>query len=225
MTASQNPDQQDTEASISESSQESGHSTSPARPSGAAQTSRPYGAEVSGLLDRDSPPEYVREWTERIAREQQTTRTGTQSAVIFRIGAEWLAFDTRAVREIAVATMTHKIPHRDGVLIGLVSIRGELLICASLSLILGLAEATHSKAAGVKGERLLILENRGERVAFPVDEVEGVYTYHPDDLEAVPATLAGTTTLYTIGLLPWRDHAVGYLDMEPIMRKLNTSLL
>lgn len=145
------------------------------------------------LLDRESPADYLREWTERIAAEKKVADAGTMSGLIFRIGPEWLALPTRIFQEVAEQCVVHSLPHRNGgIVVGIVNIRGELLVCASLAALLAL-EKTGADEPGsgrrIYG-RLLVVDREGQRLAFPVDEVFGVHRYHPRELRPVPATLA-----------------------------------
>ncbi len=179
------------------------------------------------LLDREAPADYLREWTERIGAEKKVEDAGTASALIFRIGVEWLALPTRIFQEVAEQCTVHSLPHRaGGIVAGLVNIRGELLVCASLGALLGLDEAADGKRkAGRRIYRRLLVANRnGNRLAFPVDEVFGVHRYHPRELRPAPATLAESTVTYTTGLLPWRERTVGCLDDELLFYTLNKSL-
>lgn len=174
------------------------------------------------LLDREPPADYLREWTERIAAEKTTAEAGTNSAVIFRVGVEWLALPASVFQEVAENCTPHTMPHRSGgVVAGIVTIRGELLLCASLGKLLGLEQSSNGKQ--MPDQRLLVANRDGNRVAFPVDEVHGVVRYHRRELNPVPATLAHTAAPYTIGLLSWQERTVGCLDEELLFYTLNKS--
>jgi chemotaxis-related protein WspD len=178
------------------------------------------------LLDREPPEDYLREWTERIAAEKTIAEPGTNSVVIFRVGLEWLALPTRVFQEVAEQCTLHTVPHRrGGILAGLVNIRGELLLCASLGALLGVdqaAQAWSDKNRRVYA-RLLVAQRDGNRLAFLVDEVHSVTRYHPRELKQLPVTLANAAAPFTTGLLPWRDRTVGCLDDELLFYKLDKS--
>ena len=196
------------------------HSKNQPPPSGASAD-----AGALRLLDRDSPEDYVREWTERIAQEKQTVETGTVSVAIFRIGVEWLALPTGIFQEVAEQCPVHTLPHRTGSAVaGLVNVRGELLVCVSLGKVLGLADESGANTKARIFKRLLVANRDGNRLAFPVDEVFGLHRYHPRELNPAPATLAQGKVSYTIGMLPWRDKTVGCLDDELLFYTLHKSL-
>jgi chemotaxis-related protein WspD len=190
---------------------------------------KPVERSTSGalrLLDREPPPDYLRDWTARIAAEKAVADAGTTSAVIFRIGAECLALPTKIFQEVAEHCLMHSLPHRSiAVVAGLVNVRGELLVCASLAVLLDLEPTVEEKkdSARNSARRLLVVNRSGNRLAFPVDEVFGVHRYHPRELRPVPDTLRKTTANYTMGILPWRDRTVGCLDEELLFYMLNKS--
>jgi chemotaxis-related protein WspD len=176
------------------------------------------------LLDREPPPDYLREWTERIASATKSIQTGTKSVVVFRIGLEWLALPTRLFKEVAEHCVLHTVPHRrGGILAGLVNVRGELLLCASLDVVLGLERGVGMKKekTGFAYERLLVVDCDGSRLAFPVDEVHEIVRYDPRELKPLPATLKNAAAALTIGLLPWQEKTVGCLDEELLLYKVN----
>ena len=185
------------------------------------------GSGALRLLDREPPPDYLREWTERIAAEKKVGDAGTISVLVFRVGVELLALPTRIFQEVAEDCTVHTIPHRtSGVVAGIVNIRGELFVCASLGALLGIEKDVSEKPApGRRMHRRLLVANRaGNRLAFPVDEVSGVHRYHPRELRPAPATLAESRVTYTTGLIPWNDRTVGCLDDELLFYTLNKSL-
>ncbi|MEI6350403.1 MAG: chemotaxis protein CheW [Verrucomicrobiota bacterium] len=188
-------------------------------------------AGASALLNRESPPGYREEWTERVAQPHFSKLTGTRSIVIFRVGDEWLALPTSVFLEVAELRPIHSLPHRDAETVkGLVNIRGELLVCISLASLLGFdigehPEPKHKQRAVHR--RLLVIAHSSGRVVFSVDEVHVGCRYHPDELKPAPATVAlatGTHAAYTVGVLPWEKHNVGVLDDELLFYTISRNL-
>jgi chemotaxis-related protein WspD len=169
------------------------------------------------LLDREMPEGYLDERTDIVSAEKLTVEAGTKSIVIFRLGLEWLALSTSVLQEVTELDRAHKVPHRvDGILRGLVNVRGELLLCVALGVMLGLERSPERDPPKDQAtiERLLVCNREGNRLAFFVSEVHGVHHYHPRDLKDVPATLAKTAATYTVGVLHWKGRTVGCLDDE-----------
>lgn len=186
-----------------------------------------YSAAASELLDTDLPADYLERWTSHVAQAKVLAETDTHSAVVFRIGDEWLALPTTLFNEIAGIGAIHTVPHRrNGVVLGLTNIRGELLVCVSLREVLGLQQAGERKrdkqraAAG----RFLVIQHEGDRVVCPVDEVHGIRRFHAREKMPVPSTLAKATATYTEALLPWQQKSVGLLDAQLLFYSINRSL-
>lgn len=91
------------------------------------------------LFERAPPAGLIAEWTRQLAEPEVVAERGTVSVLIFRVGDEWLAIDTDLLVEIAELRPIHTIPGRSNeMLVGLVSIRGELELCLSLGGLLGI---------------------------------------------------------------------------------------
>jgi chemotaxis-related protein WspD len=136
-----------------------------------------------------------------------TSAEPTQSLMVFRLGAEWFAFPTLSLDEIVGLRPVHSLPHRRNPgLLGLVNVRGELVVCVSLArLVLG--EGGESSAT-----MMMVARHDSGRFAFPVDEVAQTVPCAVGDLKPVPATLSRATSSFTRGLVTWRDRSVGCLD-------------
>jgi chemotaxis signal transduction protein len=182
---------------------------------------------ASRLLDREMPEDYRAEWTAIISAEQRKVDADKKSALVFRIGAEWLSISTSVLQEIAEVPQLHRLPHRRGGLLnGLVCVRGELLLSIALEVLLQIRKLPEGRPAEVQnnGARLLICDQKGSRFAFPVDEILGVRTYIPRDLKEVPATLAKAVSRHTVGVLQIENRTVGYLDDERVFQFLDKNV-
>jgi len=175
-------------------------------------------------LDRDLPEGYLDEKTDILSAQKNVIEPGIKSVVIFRLGLEWLSLPAGIFQEVTELSRLHKVPHHaDGALSGMVNVRGELLLCMALDVLLGLAqspEENRSKEQTTKG-RLLVCNRGGDRLAFFADEVHGVHRFHPRDLKEIPATVAKAAATYTVGLLQWKDKTVGCLDDELLFYAFN----
>jgi chemotaxis-related protein WspD len=185
-----------------------------------------YSAAASDLLDIEVPAGYLQHWTKLVALERSFTAAEMRSVVVFRIGDERLALPSGILREIADLRTIHTLPHRrTQTILGLVAIRGELLVCVSLRPILGLAPSGE-RPSGPKGakRRLLVVGRDTDRLVIEVDEVYGIERYHPGDIRPVPATLEKAFVTYTKAVIAWGEHTVGLIDDELLMRTLERSL-
>ena len=92
-----------------------------------------YSAAALRLLDRDLPAECVADSTGHFAQAKRLEEQDTHSVVVFRLASEWFALPTLVLDEVSEQRMIHSLPHRrNAAVLGLVNVRGELLICASL---------------------------------------------------------------------------------------------
>ena len=230
-----------------------------------------YSAAGVQLLDRPLPSDYRWERAEHYAKSNAEKRKGGNaeisalqhfnisvvpresrvSVVIFRLGPEWLALPAGAFQEVAERRALHTLPHRrHGIVLGLVNVRGELLICVSVARLLGLEAsplkvesyklkvrggqpATFNEQPGTAQaifERLLVTNWAGQRLVFPADEVHGLVRLQRQELQAAPATVARSAQTYTRGVFNWRGgpsgevRTVGLLEAEPLFAALNRSL-
>jgi chemotaxis-related protein WspD len=184
-----------------------------------------YSQAAVQLLDRPLLPEYRHEWTERYARPKQLVAPSWASVLLFRIHADWLALPTQAFQEVAEHRRVHSLPHRrQGLLLGLVNIRGELLVCVSLGRLLGVEPTPAGGRPPRSYDRLLVANWDGNRLVFPADEVHGIHRYQHSELREPPATLTKSSPTYTRGLVLWQGKTAGLLDAERVFAALNRSL-
>jgi chemotaxis-related protein WspD len=184
-----------------------------------------YADGARRLLDGDAAADDVARWTRHFAEPKPIEERHTQSVLVFRVGAEWLALASACVAEVAGSLPIHTLPHRPkGVVQGVASVRGELLICASLACLLGIeSPAGVDQTAHVSQPRVLVIHREHLRLVCPVDEVHGIHRFHPRELMDVPSTVAGAASTYSKALLSWRDRSVGVLDDERLFHALRVS--
>jgi chemotaxis-related protein WspD len=177
------------------------------------------------ILNRPTPPECRREWTEQFGSGNKPAATDKLSVVIFRVGLEWLALPTHAFQEVTEQLPVHSVPHHDRtVVLGLVNVRGELLLCVSLAGLLGLRPDAAAHRPRPHVGRLVVIAGQDDRLAFPADKVHGIHRLHPEELTH-PGTLAAraavTLTEATFG---WRERIVGLLDPLSVFSALHRRL-
>jgi chemotaxis-related protein WspD len=176
--------------------------------------------------------------SERAAREADTT-----SWLVFRIGDEWLGLPTVIFRQVAQLRPIHSLPHRrHHAVLGVVNVRGALLVCASLARLFGIASAVGQDGRREGAQqvvdardlaRLLVVEPAGERgerdgfanpIVFPVDAVDGVHRFARADFQEVPATVASMSASHALAVTAWKGVTVGLLDDAKLFDTLNRSL-
>jgi chemotaxis-related protein WspD len=186
-----------------------------------------YSAGAMQLLDGHAPADDLALRTSQFAMPKPVRELNTQSIVIFRVDSEWLALPTVCVTEVANLLPVHTLPHRStGVVLGLASVHGELLVCVSLGRMLGLEPSAGGPRTVSRDahRRLLVIRRDQVRAVCPVDEVHGIHRFHPRELKDVPATLARATATYSKAVLEWRERSVGLLDHELLFHSLKRSV-
>jgi chemotaxis-related protein WspD len=185
-----------------------------------------YSDAAISLLDGELTADYRRQWAIDFAKSKGLKQKQTEAMVVFRVGGEWLGLDASVCSEFAEISAIHSLPHRhDASILGLVNVRGELLVCASLATMLGI-DSVFKDRIGMRRicARFIVLRAEENVFVLPVDEVYGVIRYHSADLRDTPSTVALAAATYTRAVLLWQNSLVGYIDHELLIFTLNRSL-
>ncbi len=191
-----------------------------------------FAAAARGFFDRPAPEGYLGEWSTWLAdsdgqgprgegrgedeEDDAVAQREGVSLLIFRLGAESLAFRTRTVAEVTTPRPVHRVPHRSNrVLAGLVNLRGQAQLCVSLHGLLGIDVAGPSP-------RLVVLRDlrRAETWAFGADEVAGIRRVPRGQWQPVPSTLANPAVGFSQAVLSWDGRSVGVLDEQRVFAAL-----
>ncbi len=190
-----------------------------------------YSAAGRLLLEREAPLEYKQQWAKRYAQPlERTLRRGT-SFTVFRIGMEWLAIPTQAIKSIEDPVPIRRIPHRSNpVLRGIANLAGEIELVVSLEALLGIE---HEVAAGeqITGrrrgrpiQRMVRVIGESGLFAFAVAEVLSTHRHEESEIEPVPSTLEKALLRYVRGTLEVEELRVGVLDLNLVVYSLEQSL-
>jgi chemotaxis-related protein WspD len=118
-----------------------------------------FAAAGRRFLDAPTPPGYLDEWAERLAAPVEEAAADLEGALVFRLADEWLALSVHALVEVTTPRPVHRVPHRGGLLAGLVNIRGELSLCVHLAKLLGI----EPRSGGANGAAALPPSRNGPR--------------------------------------------------------------
>jgi chemotaxis-related protein WspD len=190
------------------------------------------------LLEREPPLNYVSEWINVLAEttvdeDNQSNETIIRTAkaisvMIFRLGNERLALSANILQEVTHPCVIQPVPHRsDDLFLGLVNIRGEILLCASLSHLLNLKPINENFACpkSVSSQRMMVAGRDDQKWVFLVDEVYGIQRFHLNELRDAPVVIAKADQAYTQGIINWQGEKVNYLDSELLFYTLNHKIL
>ncbi len=184
-----------------------------------------YGKAARTFFDRPAPEGYRAEWTKLLSHEKQVVESDSVSVLLFRLAGEWLALRTNVLSEVTHPRPVHRIPHKShDSLLGLVNIRGQLQLCVSLHGLLGVAALEGNEAESLAADeigkmvhpRLVVIERKTQRWAFPADDVRGVGRIARTQFQSVPSTLTRVSS-FSQAVFPWRNHTVGFLDDDRVL--------
>jgi chemotaxis-related protein WspD len=189
-----------------------------------------FAAAAQSFFSRPAPQGYLASCTELLAQEKEAVQGDAQSVLLFRLHGEWLALATQALAEVTLPCPVHRVPHiSNDVFSGLVNVRGQLLLCASLHNLLSVnppGQAARSgelqTAARTAKPRLVVIGSETERWAFPAEEVRGVQRVWRTQLRAVPSTHSKIAHTYSRAVFAWDDHTVGLLDEHRVLSALRS---
>jgi chemotaxis-related protein WspD len=188
-----------------------------------------YAAAAATHLDRPIQEDAIDAATDYYAAPRALEDEAPASCFVFRLGAEWLALPTSMLDEVVPTKSTHALPHRRGALrLSLVSVRGDLVVHASLAGLLGIqddgAAGNGGPAKSGTASRTIVLAGDRGRLATSVDEVLGVHRYHPGVLRPVPTTLERAMVSFATAMIDIGDRVVGLLDGVRVIDSLAQAL-
>jgi chemotaxis-related protein WspD len=195
-----------------------------------------FAAAARTFFDRPAPEGYLAEWTRWLADSDGLRPHGDKegngdledggivaqregvSFLIFRLGAEGLAFRTRTVAEVTTPRPVHRVPHRSNrVFVGLVNLQGRAELCVSMHGLLGVDTPASTP-------RLVVLRDRdrAETWAFGADEVLGIHRVPRSQWRAVPSTLINPAVGFSQAVLSWNGRSIGLLDEQRVFAALRS---
>jgi chemotaxis-related protein WspD len=187
------------------------------------QNCRVFSAASQAFFDRPHPADYKRELTALVAEPPSARQSSTRPVVVFGLGEELFALDTRCFVEVTAPRRVHRVAHRHSrVFSGLVSINGQLELCFSLSTLLNVATDPQARA---EDARLVVIEDeRSRRWVFHADRVLGVERMPEAAFSDAPATLAQDSGSLVKSVIVWKEQRLGYLALEAILPAFERSL-
>jgi chemotaxis-related protein WspD len=169
------------------------------------------------MLHRPPPDDYGAEWVARAAEPPPAGNAPRESALVFRVGGELLALPVAVVLEVLDWRPIRSIPHRrDGVLLGVVNVGGDLHVCVSLEMLFG-SPRPDPATRPPKGRLLAIGEDAAVQWIVPVEETLALPEVPTDALEDVPVTLFKSDAAFVRGLFVHDGQRVGLLDAELLL--------
>lgn len=180
-----------------------------------------YAATAATLLDRDQRGPAGGDWKRDFAAEAPAGQREMRSAILARIGQEWFALPILLLDQVTGHRRIHSLPHRRSpALLGMVNVRGQLLLCVSLAHVLGIADESMND----ERRRMIVIRCAGGRVVVPVDEVQHHCRFHEGEVLPTPATIRKAQAAYVTGLLRVAQGTAALIDGDRLAEAVEQSL-
>jgi chemotaxis-related protein WspD len=181
-----------------------------------------FAAAAQSLLDRPAPADYRDEWTRWVAAEPVAEDGEYLSLCPFRLGPEWFALPTGMLSETLESLTPRRIPHRSSPeFLGLITVRGEPVLCFSLRSILSVGPSAPAIEAAKSSRPVTLVCGEGrDRFAFPVDETAGLWRVAMAELQPPPATVSRSDHTLTTSLIELSVGTVALLDATRLVRRI-----
>jgi chemotaxis-related protein WspD len=180
------------------------------------------------LFDREPPGDYLEQWAAFLAAGKEQVAPGQKPVCVFRLNSEWFALPSGLFVEIVGVRPVRPVPHRSNrVVLGIVSVRGEIHLCVSLAALMEVEreEARPESDAPAVLPRLCVIRRENVTWVFPADEVLGWLRYDPAVRQPVPVTVARSVRKFSEALLPIEGRKAGLLNGDLIFEALMRSVL
>jgi chemotaxis-related protein WspD len=185
-----------------------------------------YADAAQRSLQRPVDAGYREAWARDLALPEPSPQAVDAAAMVFRIGAEWLAVPVALASTVAPPAPVHRLPHRSGgALLGVVNVDGRVLPAVSLAALLGIETAGASAPGGRHVfERLLVLAFRSLRIAMPVAEVVGILHHASGAMRAPAVTVGRLPSPLLAGVIGDGAIEAGLLDAALLEQKMTDVL-
>lgn len=148
--------------------------------------------KLNPLFHQQIPEGLRMEWAENLARQVEGKRQAVETLMVFRLGTEFFCLPASLVVEVTVPGVVRPLPHkRDALVKGVINVRGTVLLCVALEKLLQPAGARPASGPAAVGQRLVVFNHQGWRVAALVDEVCGIINFDEELLHELPPTHSG----------------------------------
>jgi len=171
------------------------------------------------------PAEVQRVLDERAAAlakvAEEPTCPDTVGLVLFRLGSEWYGARLDEVREIRTGMVATRLPRVPEHVVGVTSVRGEIISVTDPARLLGVHSAA-TRHAG-RFESGIIVEAAGRTSALVVDEVGDIVDVSADAMELPLSGGKALGAAYITASTLVEDHVIAVIDVERMLAPLGVT--
>ncbi len=168
--------------------------------------------------------DYRAHWADVLREPQPVPPRHDASALVFRVGSEWLGLPTPMVLSVLPLAPVQRLPHRsDAALLGVVNAGGRLVPAVSLEGLLAVGGQDAADAEPGRRHvfaRLLLVQAESQRIALPVAELHGIVRYAADGLRQPAATIEQGRAMHLAGVIEHDGLSTGLLDAALLRQSL-----
>ncbi len=129
-------------------------------------------------------------------------RDGAARVLVFRLGVERFAVELAAVDEVLDAPPLRRVPDAPPSVLGIATIRGEMVTMYDTRAVLGVD--------GALGETALLFKHEGRRVGLTIEDVDEAFIADESELRSAPGSEASSGML--MGVIRRGRELVAVLD-------------
>lgn len=133
-----------------------------------------------------------------------------EQLVVFQLSDQMYALPIQETQEIIRMTEVTRIPNANYYLEGIINLRGTILPVISLNRRLGLPEKEADEET-----RIMVVENKGQKVGMIVDCVLEVGRYNDSEIE--PPSTVGDNMDFLKGVVKKKDQLWLLLDLNNVL--------
>jgi len=142
----------------------------------------------------------------------RVVRVDLQQHVVFRVGDETYGIPIAQIGEISKPMYTTPVPRTADFVLGIGNVRGVVIPIVDLATRLRLGRCKMARES-----RVLIVRHAGEQTGLLVDQVNGVMSIAPENLEEAPGALAGARGDFIRALARWEGRIIIILDLGTVL--------
>lgn len=158
----------------------------------------------------------LRQWTAAYASSLVALENQVEGEfVLFRLGEELFAVPIEDLDQVANITSGMAIAHASPIMLGLTSLRGEILPLLDTAALLG---TSANFSLGVTNRTLIVRDRRGRRSGLPVDAVVGVASFDRNTVRNGSAR-PGEGLIARVGIAEHDGEALTLVDITPLQRE------
>jgi chemotaxis signal transduction protein len=140
-------------------------------------------------------------------------RDGAARLLVFRVGAERFGVELQAVDEVIDAPVVQSIPDAPATVLGVATIRGELITVYDPRPLLRVRGRLEEKGDGAA----LLFARDDRRVGLAIDDVYDAIRIEDGDLLKAPGGGAAASDGILVGLIRRAGNLIGILDANALL--------